>query len=412
MKRNANHNIGMIVAAIMVVYCFLVNYYAINLPKYDDYRNILAFLNDYGEVEGFSKISTLLKPSEEHRNMTVRLITLGLYSVFDEINFIHLVRAGQLFLWIWLGVMFKSLFDRWNRWLLIPFLFIILQFSSFDTILWGLVSIQHVGVICFATGSLYALSRKGHCAFILSILLATLATFTFGNGFITFVAGVFLLYQQGRKKEMMIWSSVAILVIMLYFVGHNTPRAQYAVHYNPLDLVLYFFSLIGNMVGWSYRVIAILIGLICTGLMGMSIVKKHYRDYPLHFSYVLFLFLTLIAVSLNRFFVSPHHAFANHYKFYPVVYITLLLLLWLRYIPLNRTKLIALGAFSVVFNLVTNAVYIPKAKQERDLVNENMMHWVSDQGELLDNAPRQAEETLNKALEKGYYKIPEKYLKK
>ena len=56
--------------------------------------------------------------------------------------------------------------------------------------------------------------------------------------------------------------------------------------------------------------------------------------------------------------------------------------------------------------------YLPKAKLFKNKLENSITNWQLKSTGLIDNAPDQAFTTLQKSINKGIYKIPEKYLKK
>ena len=60
----------------------------------------------------------------------------------------------------------KKIILEINQWVLIPFLLLVFQFSSFDTVLWGLVSIQQFGTLFLASLCLFFLTERASIVWI------------------------------------------------------------------------------------------------------------------------------------------------------------------------------------------------------------------------------------------------------
>ena len=390
---------------IILVHYITIYELAVNIPRFDDFRNILSFLNQF---EG--DLSLFFKPSEEHRNVITRLIALVDLKLNGSINFTHLIIIGQLFILGFHLVVYKTVISKINAWLFVPFVLFNYQISSFDTVLWGLVSIQHYGTLFFAMLSFYFLTSKTSNMYI-ALLFAILSTFTFGNGFLVFLIGTFILLKTKNYNQLIIWIIIGLTVTILFFYNHNSPKIKYITYYNPLDIAPYFLSLIGNFIGFENYFLAIFIGCILVVLFIWLLFKKQFWDDKMLSAMLLFCIITLIAIALNRFYISPKHAFANHYKTYPMMFIGLIGLAYSKYYAsiYIRNGVMLSALFVYVYCQIN---YFPKAKASKNKLEYALIYHQQNKAILIDNAPLEAELTLKKSIEKGIYKIPEKYLKK
>jgi len=219
---NIKSNLPIAISVVIICIHYIVIYkLGVNIPRYDDFRNLLSFLNDFD-----GSLSMFLKPSEEHRNVVARAIALIDFKLFGSLNFLHLVWVGQLFLLGFHILIYNSIILKINKWLIVPFVLINYQIASYDTALWGLVSIQHYGTMFFTATSFYFLSRNKPNIY-WGFLFATLATFTFGNGFLSLIIGGFIVFRNRNNKNIIIWVVSSIVVFLVYFLNHNTPKIKY-----------------------------------------------------------------------------------------------------------------------------------------------------------------------------------------
>lgn len=83
-------------------YYWLLNHYAVNIPKWDDHA-LKGFVENINKAEGWqAECAEFLRQHNEHRITFTRLFTWLDYKIFGEINYIHLMYFGSVaLLLIW-----------------------------------------------------------------------------------------------------------------------------------------------------------------------------------------------------------------------------------------------------------------------------------------------------------------------
>ncbi len=202
------------------IYFWVWDYYAINVPKWDDHA-LKAFLLEYLQATNLSqKWEALFRQHNEHRITFTRLVSLIDYSIFGNLNFKRLMLYGNILLlgiialwWVLLGTNRKPFFT------LLPVPFIWLTLSHHENMYWGMASIQNFGVVVLGVWALYCCVSYLRWHFVLALVLAGMACLTSGNGLLILPIGALLLVLARSWQRLLAWGLVGVGYIVLYF--HN-----------------------------------------------------------------------------------------------------------------------------------------------------------------------------------------------
>lgn len=210
--------------APIVLYFYFLSQYAVNIPKWDDHA-LKAFLLEFHDGDGFlAKFLTFFKQHNEHRIAFDRVITLLVANIHGSIEYRWLMWIGNFTLLGIIGV-FLKVFQKNN----LPFIFfvpiplIIFQLQLWENTFWGMASLQNFGILLFVLALIYFISINKQSSFLWSIVLAFLATYTSGNGMLAFPVCICILILQKRWKDVIIFTLVALVLIILYFYHFNFP---------------------------------------------------------------------------------------------------------------------------------------------------------------------------------------------
>jgi hypothetical protein len=90
--------LSLILLLPVAIYFTVWDYYAINIPKWDDHalKNFIAEYAQAGNWQG--KIQALFKQHNEHRIALTRLFAWIDYAIFGHLNYRHLMTAGNILL--------------------------------------------------------------------------------------------------------------------------------------------------------------------------------------------------------------------------------------------------------------------------------------------------------------------------
>ncbi len=231
----------------VVLYLRVWDYYALNIPKWDDHT-LKAFLLDYLNASTLAeKWKALSRQHNEHRILLTRLLAWWDYAYFGQLNYKHLMFAGNLLLlsvillwWRILAHHKKPLFA------LVPIAFIWPTLAHWENMYWGMASVQNFGVVTLALIALYWTVRGPWPYFIAGLATAALAAFSSGNGLLVFPILIVILFLQRETRKGIIGTIAGIVFTGLYFfnfekVDYN-PSAQVSIG----QLFKGFFTFLGS----------------------------------------------------------------------------------------------------------------------------------------------------------------------
>lgn len=238
--------LSLILLIPIVLYFVVWDYYAINVPKWDDHP-LKQFVFDYAHADHWKdKIHALFKQHNEHRIAFTRLITWIDFKLFGAINYRHLMIAGN--------VMLLALLPLWNLILknnrkplfaLLPIPFLWLSLAFWENMYWGMASIQNFGVITFVLWALYLCVNPKNIFFALSILLSFAAVCTSPNGMFVIPIGAVLLFLLGNRQRLALWVLTGAAYIFFYFKDYkfvSNPESKASV----LQLVKGYMAFLGS----------------------------------------------------------------------------------------------------------------------------------------------------------------------
>jgi hypothetical protein len=209
----------------IVLYFLVWDYYAINIPKWDDHP-LKGFIIEYANAQGWeAKLTVLIKQHNEHRIALTRLITWIDYRIFGSINYRHLMLAGNVLLlgiiplwYILLSNNKKPLFA------LLPVPFLWLSLAQWENMYWGMASIQNFGVVTLTLWTIYLSVNARPMLFALSLPLAIITIFTSPNGIFVLPIGALLIFLTGNRQRLALWVLASGASVFYFFNGYvRTP---------------------------------------------------------------------------------------------------------------------------------------------------------------------------------------------
>lgn len=217
-KRAAQLLVGITLLIPIGIYFWVWDYYALNIPKWDDHA-LKAFLIEYIQAPGWAeKWQAIFRQHNEHRISVTRLVALLDYSIFGSLDFRRLMFYGNLSMvgvvalwWVLLHHNKKPFYA------LIPVPFIWLTLSHYENMYWGMASVQNFGVVVLSVWALYCCVSRSRTLFIVSLVLAALACLTSGNGLMVLPIGAVLLFLAPRWRRLIVWLAASGVYGFVYF---------------------------------------------------------------------------------------------------------------------------------------------------------------------------------------------------
>ena len=306
----------------ILIYFITVVRASINFPIMDDYDAILNFLIVYTDASTFyEKINAVFSQHNEHRIVYTKLVVLGYHKIFGAINFIPLIVIGNLSLVGILVVFYKSLkiesLDK-RLLILIPVAIFLFNYRYAELSCWAMTSIQNIGVLFFAFLALYFLLKDNKPSMAWAIVFASLATYTSGNGILTFVTGIIvLILKKESRKSIYIFGCAFILNLATYFIGlkkvEGHPPFLQSFIANPLDFFLYPLNFLGALFYTHITVIGFVFGALVLAVFVFIYIKKIYESNYVLFAFLLFMLATVGVITISRFGFGVGQANSSRY---------------------------------------------------------------------------------------------------
>lgn len=242
-----------LVAIPILCFGLLLSVYVVDVPWMDDIDAFLSFILGYTDAHTIrEKFDWLIRPNNEHRILTGKLITLILYKLTGTVNFRWLIFAAFAFL-LGLLAIFYRVFRSTNLPLLafVPVPFLLLQPQYYLTTTWAITSLQHQVVVAMIVATLYLLAEGGRNRFVGGLGLQVVTSLSMSNGLFGWVAGAVVLAMQRHWLRLGIWLAVGVATILFYFhdfqnaQGNDSSVAFFLAH--PHLIFLGFFTFTGGL---------------------------------------------------------------------------------------------------------------------------------------------------------------------
>ncbi|WP_028526352.1 hypothetical protein [Runella limosa] len=226
-----------------------------NYVAYDDIH-VLQIVEQWQNAASWrDKLDWLTIGFPEHRIVFTRLVVLLSYWLTGSVNFKTLMVISNL-LWVGqLGILFK-VFQKLNLSFayFIPLCWIVLNVHSFENIFWGTSSLGNFGLLFFTMMAAYGYTQLSPKYSWIGILFSVFATFSYGNGLLTFLIGGTILALSKRWKEMKLTLGAFVLTMGLYSLTHShaSPSSlDLTKAENYLQAIICFLAFIGSSVNFD-----------------------------------------------------------------------------------------------------------------------------------------------------------------
>ncbi len=415
-------HIALVIIGLVVALFLLYNYFfSVDFPFQDDLV-LVNFVNEVtNDVTVVEFFQNLFRTDNDHKVVIPRLIALINYLLTGHLNFktfIGLVSINLLFILYFLFLQFRKLGLPLYYFLPVPFLF--LQPQYYEVSLWAINGMQHSFLTVFLVTAILLVSRPSKLAYFGAILCCFLATFTHGNGILSFPALIFyfLCYQNFRKA---IGMGVFMLIALgIYLGGYESGQAA---HLPPgIDVVLgNFLGFIGaNMLIWSPKLVfSVLWG-------GLILLFAGFLVYKIALTYIggarkadsrinvelLTLFCFIVITSLVIAFIRSWmgSTLASRFQLYAALSSCILYLLLLGYFPRLRKNYVVLvfGMLSVLTWGQSYYEYTGTVSRRKTTYLADIYNWDTNRKLLsVDKSLQQnAAFYLNPAFQKGILDFP------
>ncbi|PKP33419.1 MAG: hypothetical protein CVT99_00250 [Bacteroidetes bacterium HGW-Bacteroidetes-16] len=327
--------VGLILVILpIVVYYDTVNTFAINIPVWDEYDQALLWIQIVTSTPFPENLLHLFNQANEHRIFSYFATILAQYKIWGELNFRHIILFGNLGMIGLLFVLYKLKHNDRNSLLTFSPVVLLLFAPQQEITNWGILTMNGVFEYLLVFLSLYFLDKKGKLNFVVAVLLAAMATFSFGNGLFVFFAGLTLLFLKQPRSflHIFLWAFFMVGCISLYLVDYNpsiSPYSKFEIFDQPISGLLYFMTLFG-------RLFSVLLNrnLILYYVVGLAVISffcylvlnnwKYHKKNPLAFAYLVFLLFSALAITISRVGYGVEAATAPRYILLPILFVSVM----------------------------------------------------------------------------------------
>ena len=378
----------LICAAIMIFFFALIFRNSVDIPNGDDLFCLMLFTQQFEDASGFTeRFGLLMEQWIEHRIVYSRFTALLSYWIHGQLNFVTIILIGNFTL-VGLTILFWKILKKIgvSMYYLIPVALTLFSPVMYEGNVWAGASTVYMPVCFFGLLSMYFLAMPWRAAFLLAIITALLATFSFGNGMFCFPAGFLMLLICKKYKNSIIWLSFGCLAIALYFVSYKTDRSAYALgfasHFRYPAYILYNFLAFGaGILDYTENVFSplqlenlptMLLGILLTAIVlsGIGFLLrrrakdgKETVDNGLKMAWlgmVLFIGITSLAMAYSRTTAEQINTLTSRYKIYSMVTFILAYLWCLIYYKKKFMIGYLFGGFSLCLLLLNYFTYYHK----------------------------------------------------
>ncbi len=420
--------ISFLTAALVIVgvYLYYINLYAVNIPITDDYDLVrvkyMLLTNDFSL---WQKIQLLLEPENDHRILVPRSIALCVYALKGYIDYRTLIWIVNGSLMGILGFWLISFIKRgFGSWYFIPVLLWYLTPFVFDVTLWGINGMQHttLNLLVFATFYLLAY-HPGAVPTLLAFILAFAATFTNGNGFLVFPAGLTMLLLAKERTKCLWWGVGMVAALLAYFLNYSVGQATKVTISSEFiqNLIVSFAALSG---GWLAAFKGANQDFLLWGAFGVGLITlfslviwltlntffsppKPVKNKP-YFWVGVFVFsvLTIGIIAVSRGGRDVYSVFTSRYSLYPLHLLTLVYVMLLVWKPISRAWLSGVAvAFGLTFAVASVYQYqIDVDVRRRSLVADHY-NWRQHHKLITHFRSELADFFTQSAYKKGLYRF-------
>lgn len=254
--------IFLLLAIIPVVMLFkAVGSYALNLPYNDDWDAILGFLNNWKYAD--NKTALLFAQHNEHRILASKLVYVGWYGLFGNINILSVIYIANLQLLVIAAILSyfsqKLLDVPYFRGLLVFIIALcVFDLASYDNVGFAMAGLQNYGVVMLFLLSLffYSIRIRYRLELIAALLCQFLCAFSSGNGFMAGIALLFYTALSKDKRSIVCCVTGFSVFTACYFVSYHAAAAGSDMKAKGAGMfVTYFLKLSGAHFSFEHGVV-------------------------------------------------------------------------------------------------------------------------------------------------------------
>lgn len=416
---------AVVTCLIVISYCAYNLFFSVNFPFQDDFL-LIQFIDAISRQQlGFTGFVTeLFRTFNDHKAVVPRLIAIIDYMLTGQLHFrfyILLVLINVVYIFSFIYMQFRKTKIPFYYFLPAPFLFFHPLFH--DVSGWALNGMQHTFLTAFTVTAILTASRRG--GFLIAMLCCFLATFTHGNGILSFPAILFYYLCVKDLRKAALTPVFMFICLGIYLAGYESGQAvDLPKSFAPFALS--FFGFIGSeMAVWSNpEVLSAVWGLVITVVMVYLIVQvgRRYLDKVVRVVpgteelLALFVFIAVTSFVIALFRSWTGSTLASRFQIYGALSTVLLYIMMVMYVPVFRKKgvlagvlVMSIGYWAYSHYLFTGVVANKKTTYLADIYN-----WSTNRNmfSVEKTIIRNADFYLTPAYQKGFFRLPDPVVSK
>lgn len=387
--------LSLIILLPVAIYFTVWDYYAINIPKWDDHA-LKTFIAEYAQAGDWKgKIQALFKQHNEHRIALTRLFAWMDYAMFGHLNYRHLMTAGNIMLLAAIPLFYELL--RKNKkplFALVPIPFLWMTLAFWENMYWGMAAVQNLGVVTLVLWTLYLVINPKTLPFAAAIFLSLITVLTSGNGLMVLPIGAVLLFLSQNRKRFALWLVVSAAEIFCYFYWYTKPESNPESKAGVVQLAKGYMAFLGSFaesipVLDHFKVclfLGIVLFLVAVSIASTTLFRIVRNKYPVKFERitdlfclgaVMFILGTALIVVYSRAGFGLEGLITSRYKIYSVL---LLIIAYLYVVVPIRGSFLspyitAIIALAVTFNVFSYHYHLVDAYNLRKQLVTWQFNW-------------------------------------
>jgi len=377
------------------IYFGVWDYYAINIPKWDDHA-LKAFIVEYAQAGTWQeKLKAVFKQHNEHRIALDRVFTWLDFSLFGKLNYRHLMMIGNLLLLgvipLWY-VLLKN--NKKPLFALVPIPFIWLTLAFWENMYWGMAAVQNFGVITLALWTIYLAVNPKPVYFALAILMGALTISTSAIGILILPICTVLLFLSGDRKRSVILGIASIIGVFAYFWTYQQPGTNPESKASLFQLAKGYMAFLGSFAEsipvkdhfGACVVMGIVLFLVAVSIASTILFRISTKKYSVKFERItdlfclgalMFILATGLIVVYGRAGFGLEGLITSRFKIYSVL---LLMVAYLYVvIPIRGSFLspyiTAIVFLAVTFNVFSYHYHLVDAYNLRKIMTTSQFNW-------------------------------------
>lgn len=418
---------GVIICLIILLY-FLYNFhFSVNFPFQDDFL-LIQFIEvvSQGGLGPWGLIKEMFRTFNDHKAVIPRFISLVEYSITGHLNFrfyIVLVLINIIYIFYFVYLQFRKSKLPLYYFIPVPFLFFQPLFHEISG--WALNGMQHSYLTAFTVSAIILVSKRSNAAFFGAMVCCFLATFTHGNGILSFPAIIFYFLCLKDFKRAGLTAAFMVSCLMIYLAGYESGQSVNL----PKDVSSFLSSLFGFIGSalslWAYPVtVSAIWGAVIVGfmvyLMGKVVQTYFGQKSDLKpgtielLTLLAFILITSTVIALFRSWAGP--TIASRFQIYASLSTVIFYIFLLNYTSLFRKKWVfgLVTAFSVFYWGYSHYLYTGIVASKKTVYLADVYNWDNHRSmfSVEKSIVRNGNFYLLPAYQKGFFKLPEAVVKK